>query len=121
MTASKNILVIEDEAVIAMDMESTLTELGHTVTLAMDADEARQAVQAGGIDLAVVDFHLKDGTSQQLVSELRAAQIAFVICSGSAAFEELGEMFRNATFLPKPFTTDGLVEAIAAESSRFDA
>lgn len=114
MSAPKRILVVEDEAMIAFHMETTLTELGHLVQTARSVAEAEVVLSQGDIDLAVLDFHLSDGTSSELAVRLQALGVPFVVCSGSVSLYELGEVFQNTRFLPKPFTTDGLIEAVMA-------
>ena len=59
---SARILVIEDEALVAMELRFVLEDLGHEVigTVA-DARSARRLVQDSDVDLALVDIHLSDG------------------------------------------------------------
>ncbi|WP_426026810.1 response regulator [Brevundimonas sp. TWP2-3-4b2] len=59
---SARILVIEDEALVAMELRFVLEDLGHQVigTVA-DARSARRLVQESEVDLALVDIHLSDG------------------------------------------------------------
>lgn len=59
---SARILVIEDEALVAMELRFVLEDLGHEVigTVA-DARSARRMVEESDVDLALVDIHLSDG------------------------------------------------------------
>ena len=59
---SARILVIEDEALVAMELRFVLEDLGYDVigTVA-DADSARRVIQETEVDLALVDIHLSDG------------------------------------------------------------
>lgn len=60
MTA--RILIIEDEALVAMELRFVLEDLGHEVVgTAADAGTARDLVRENDIDLALVDIHLSDG------------------------------------------------------------
>lgn len=60
MTA--RILIIEDEALVAMELRFVLEDLGHEVTgVAADAKTARNIVSEADVDLALVDIHLSDG------------------------------------------------------------
>lgn len=60
MTA--RILIIEDEALVAMELRFVLEDLGHDVVgTAADAKTARDLVLENDIDLALVDIHLSDG------------------------------------------------------------
>lgn len=56
------ILIIEDEALVAMELRFVLEDLGHRVAgVAADARSARALVAETEIDLALVDIHLSDG------------------------------------------------------------
>ncbi len=70
MTA--RILIIEDEALVAMELRFVLEDLGHAVVgTVADARTAREAVAETEIDLALVDIHLSDGpTGIELGREL---------------------------------------------------
>lgn len=60
MTA--RILIIEDEALVAMELRFVLEDLGHEVVGAVaDARSARALAAETEIDLALVDIHLSDG------------------------------------------------------------
>lgn len=60
MTA--RILIIEDEALVAMELRFVLEDLGHeVVATAADAKTARSIAAEADIDLALVDIHLSDG------------------------------------------------------------
>ena len=60
MTA--HILIIEDEALVAMELRFVLEDLGHEVVATVaDAASALAIVRETDIDLALVDIHLSDG------------------------------------------------------------
>ena len=60
MTA--RILIIEDEALVAMELRFVLEDLGHEVIATVaDARAAREVASETVIDLALVDIHLQDG------------------------------------------------------------
>jgi DNA-binding response OmpR family regulator len=60
MTA--RILIIEDEALVAMELRFVLEDLGYEVVgSAADARTARNLVKETEVDLALVDIHLQDG------------------------------------------------------------
>ena len=59
---SARILIIEDEALVAMELRFVLEDLGHEVVgTAADAKSARVLAAETDIDLALVDIHLSDG------------------------------------------------------------
>lgn len=58
------ILIIEDEALVAMELRFVLEDLGHEVVgMASDGATARRMVDEIEVDLALVDIHLSDGPS----------------------------------------------------------
>jgi len=60
MTA--RILIIEDEALVAMELRFVLEDLGHEVLgVAATAKAARDLAKQKAVDLALVDIHLSDG------------------------------------------------------------
>ena len=60
MTA--RILIIEDEALVAMELRFVLEDLGHEVVATVAASAtARRIVRETEVDLALVDIHLSDG------------------------------------------------------------
>lgn len=62
MTA--RILIIEDEALVAMELRFVLEDLGYVVVgAAPDARTARALASRGGVELALVDIHLSDGAT----------------------------------------------------------
>lgn len=56
------ILIIEDEAIVAMELRFVLEDLGYEVVgSAADSRTARNLVKETEVDLALVDIHLSDG------------------------------------------------------------
>ena len=56
------ILIIEDEAIVAMELRFVLEDLGYEVVdTVADAKSARNVVLETSVDLALVDIHLSDG------------------------------------------------------------
>ena len=61
MTTAR-ILIIEDEALVAMELRFVLEDLGYDVVdTVAEAASARRIVRETDIDLALVDIHLSDG------------------------------------------------------------
>jgi DNA-binding response OmpR family regulator len=60
----RRVLIVEDEYLIAMNIEDQLTDEGHTVVaIASSANEAFSAAEAQKIDFATVDINLRDGAT----------------------------------------------------------
>ena len=66
-----NFLVVEDEAILAMDIEGMINEAGHTVIAeAVSLPSVTTLVGKIVPDVALVDLHLADGMSGVDVSHL---------------------------------------------------
>lgn len=61
---SPRILIVEDEALVAMELRFVLEDLGHEVVdICATARSALNTVRETEIDLALVDIHLSDGAT----------------------------------------------------------
>lgn len=114
MATPKTILIVEDEMMIALHMEVTLSELGHKVVTAASVREAECLLDAGGIELAVLDYHVTDGDTDQLMARLYDAGVPFLVCSGLPVADRPAELFPGEPVLAKPFTTEDLIAAITS-------
>lgn len=104
----KTILVVDDEPLIAMGIQSQLEDLGHRVLVATTMAEATVLVEREHVDIAIVDWHLHDEVSAPLMDLLKQRDIRFVVCSGSS-LEELIALFPASPILTKPYSADDLV------------
>lgn len=80
------VLIVEDEPLLAMDLEAQLREMGHTVIgMASDAEAALRLAEGQRPDLALIDLNLHDGlTGPQIASELsRGKGMIVVFVTGS--------------------------------------
>lgn len=84
-TRTLNLLIVEDEALIAMTIEDALTADGHRVIGVADTlESARDHTRAHAIDLALCDVRLANGDSGiQVASELARQGIPVVYLSGN--------------------------------------
>lgn len=75
---------------------------------------ANRLLDAGGIDFAVLDYHVTDGDTDPLMLRLHEMGVQFLVCSGLPARDDAETLFGDAPVLSKPFSTEGLLEAITA-------
>lgn len=74
------ILIVEDEALVAMELRFVLEDLGHEVAgQAADTATALTVVGDRPIDLALVDIHLSDGPTGVGLGRRLAAQGVTVV------------------------------------------
>ena len=71
------ILIVEDEILVALDMEMAIEEMGHTpIGIAPDAEVAATLANEQP-DIALVDLNLRDGlTGPQIARHIRDGQSA---------------------------------------------
>jgi DNA-binding response OmpR family regulator len=110
---SANILVVEDEFLVAMQIETILREagwgvIGPTGTLANAVTLARSATCDG----AVLDVNLRGERVDEVAAILSERGIPFLFVSGYGR-EHLPLAFRDsAEFLAKPWSDQTLVRAV---------
>ncbi|MBB4062881.1 response regulator [Gellertiella hungarica] len=106
-----NILIVEDEALLALELQSELEEAGHHVTgHAMSMGEAVALAEARRPDFAFVDIHLRDGPTGIEVGRILARDnIPFVFVTGN--LKRIPEDFAGA--IEKPYSQNGLHNALA--------
>lgn len=76
------ILVVEDEMLICLLIESILTDAGYDVAVANSIQEAFDALDAGPIDAAILDLNLKGKKVYPVAERLVAAGIPFAFATG---------------------------------------
>ena len=112
-----SVMIIEDEAIIAMDIESIVAEMGHRVTgVARTRDEAVALGRADVPDLILADIQLADNSSgidavNDLLAELGQRPVIFI-----TAFPErllTGDKPEPAFLISKPYTEDQVISAVS--------
>jgi CheY-like chemotaxis protein len=106
------VLVVEDDALIAMLLAEVLAAMGHEVcaTAATEAD-AVTAASRHKPDLMIIDAGLGRGSGVSAVEQiLRAGPLAHVFMTGDAG--RVRERRPDAVVLKKPFRQPELVRAI---------
>lgn len=108
-------LIVEDNMIIAIDEESTLTALGFSqIHIATSVASAMQVIARGAINFAVLDVNLGIENSEPIAEELARKEIPFLFASGyDLGLDRLTAKF-NAPLVKKPFTSDGLTAAVKA-------
>ena len=110
-------LVIEDEAIIAMDIEAIVEGMGHRVTAnARTHAEAVDMAAAERPDLILADIHLADNSSGvEAVNEILAQFGAIPVIFITAYPERLltGERPEPAFLINKPYTEEQVRSAVS--------
>jgi CheY-like chemotaxis protein len=112
-----NVLIIEDEAIIAMDLHSIVESMGHTVTdIARTRDGAVRLGEAKHPDLILADIQLADKSSgidavNDLLESLGDVPVIFI-----TAFPErllTGERPEPAFLITKPYSEEQVRAAVS--------
>jgi DNA-binding NtrC family response regulator len=112
ITDQPRCLIVEDQALIAMSIETYLEEAGIAVQTVASIAEGRAWLEAGTADIAIVDFMLKDGPATELAGELNRLAIPFVIYSGYPPRQSMPTELRGAPWLEKPTSRDDLLKVV---------
>ncbi len=106
-----NILIVEDETMVAMLVEDMLGDLGHkTVGPAANVTSALNLVERGGIDLALLDINLGGERAYPIADRLDELDIPYALVSG---YDPRGiEGYDHAVKLQKPFHIHALSEVV---------
>lgn len=109
---SAKILVVEDDAIIAMAMAELLTEIGHTVCAIAETElEAVTAAAWHHPDLMIVDANLREGSGIAAVIEiLRTGFVPHIFVTGDSY--GLPDLRPGTIVIHKPFTATDLAHAI---------
>lgn len=104
------VLIVEHEALLAMELEELLIEAGHEVVgWATSADEAMVLAKIKQPDLAFIDLQLKDGDSLfALAAQIRAiSNVVVVFITANAGV--LPECYGGAVgVIAKPYSADSI-------------
>ena len=109
------ILVVEDEIIIAMDIQATLESAGAEVV--GPAYTLTQAVELSAhedITAAILDLRLGQSSIRPVARLLTDRNVPFVFYSGQPASDPLRSEWPETRFVSKPSTSNELVAAAAA-------
>jgi CheY-like chemotaxis protein len=109
---AKRILVVEDEVLVAMELEDLLLTMGHDVV--GPATRLSQAIKLAleeDIDFAVLDVNLAGTASFPLADILRERGIPFVFATGYSS-EGVAAAYSNEPTLRKPYAPKDLERAV---------
>ena len=112
------IMVVEDEALVAMGISDFLTELGFTIVGPYgNITEATAALENGDVDAAILDINLGGELVYPLADILFAARVPFIFVTGYGA-ESVDRRFTNIRVLQKPIERQ-VLESIFVRSEEY--
>ena len=112
--AGRRILVVEDETLIAMEIEGALTSLGcEIVGPVAKLERALQIARDETFDAAILDVNIRGGRTFPVAEVLLARGVPFVLASGYGDWA-LPEALQGYPRLTKPFRSDDVINAVRA-------
>lgn len=114
----RRVLLVEDELLIALDLQLSIEDEGADVALADGVRTGLAAIAEGEArdlmpDIALLDVRLGDGEVFPVADLLAERGVPIVFHSGHAQSEDLAEAYPGAAVLSKPAPIDRLVAALA--------
>jgi CheY-like chemotaxis protein len=107
-----DVLVVEDDPIIAMDFEDTLLGFGiKAVRTAANVTRALQLIDERPPDFALLDIGLLHENSFAVAERLETLDIPFAFVSGYDGETALTDAFAKRPRLPKPCTSE-MLEAV---------
>lgn len=113
--AGRRCLVLEDEFLIALDLQDMLEQAGATVTCVATAEEALGALEGPAFDFAVLDVHLGGAarTSLSVAAALAARSTTpFIFLTGLHRGGPQTADYPDAPVLEKPYHQEAVLTAI---------
>jgi PAS domain S-box-containing protein len=109
----KRILVVEDEALLSMDLEASLAAAGcHVVGPAATVETARKLITHEQCDAALLDVNLSGHPVDELAAALTKHAVPFAFLTGYGR-EALPRGFGEAKMLGKPFSQHEVLAMLA--------
>lgn len=114
-------LIVEDEILVALDLESALTEIG--IDVVGIAQDRRTALElAAGVDFALVDVNLRDGQTGPAIGRALAMEFGVKVIFVTANPALLGDGIEGAVgVMSKPFSDESISATVAFLTQREDA
>lgn len=106
---SMNILLLEDDLLLAMDMEDYLLDSGHSVVGPFGrVADALDAIPRNDLKGAIVDLNLHGELSFPVIECLIQRDVPVIVCSGYAELPELRAKLDGLPMLAKPWNAKEL-------------
>ncbi|MET4065356.1 CheY-like chemotaxis protein [Bradyrhizobium sp. S3.2.6] len=113
-----DVLIVEDDPIIAIDFEDRLLGFGVTsVRTVASVAQALQEITARAPDFALLDVELIREKSFAIAERLAALEIPFVFVTGYGAETGIPAQFAARPRLQKPCSSDALEAALQARDA----
>ena len=117
--AGRRVLLVEDEALVALDLEMTLQSAGATVVGPfLRLADAMRAVRSTSVDLAVLDLMMGRDDGTPLADILHEMGVAVVFHTGHAAVGGVTTRYPGAGHCPKPCSPATIIRTLGETLAR---
>ncbi len=116
--AGLRVLVVEDEFLIALDLEQLCREHGAREVVILRRLEDLESDDSLAYDAAVLDVMVSGRSTIEFALRLLERRIPFVFATGYSAQEPLFAPLREVTVIGKPFVAHEVIDAIVAAIRR---
>ncbi|QDH17128.1 response regulator [Swingsia samuiensis] len=103
---NKTVLLVEDELIVALDLQMTVEEVGLSINgpygSLIDTERALSHLSLSTLACAILDIQLADGNIFTIANKLRDEGVPIIFHSGNKTDHKLKEQYPNASFLEKP-------------------
>jgi DNA-binding response OmpR family regulator len=107
------VLLVEDEALIALAVTDDLETAGYAVAGPFHRSSDTLAwLREQSPDVAIINIHLRDGSSAELARVLRERDVPFVVYSGDRLDGRSPDAFAGARWLSKPAGARQLIDTL---------
>lgn len=113
-----HILVLEDEFLIAMDVEQLCRDHGASEVTIVQTLEGTSKIDLEKIDAAVIDVMLAGVPTLDFASALKERGLPFVFASGYTDFKNISTGFPGVALVGKPYAGEDLIHALASAHRR---
>ena len=113
-----NILIVEDDELIAKSISMALDDEGHHYHIANTAEDGMNAVREDIFDAVILDINLPDGDGFQFAKTMRRNNInaSVLVVSGRASVTDRVVALHSGAdgYLTKPFDRQELIASLTA-------
>ena len=114
MVIGLNVLVVEDECMIALDLAQAVEAAGGIVIGPVDTvREALSIIHLMSVDAAILDANLLDRDITPVVTALNGQGKALILHTASGLPSDLLHLQKQIIVVPKPATSEYVLEALA--------
>ena len=114
------VLVVEDEAIIAVDTADVLENKGFTVDVTLSAEDALQRLRNGPApDILFTDMNLAgamDGAALAQIARKLLPDLIVVYTSGTVT--QVAQPVAGSTFVPKPYHPENVCALLTRMAAR---